>query len=133
MMTRLYDVFFNENKDKTFNEILGNAKFGVNNTYLIKDVDDYNFNEIKCLVGFHINDVHIEVEVEFLNGKLLFHYVCKCICKYGREWEKIAFFEPQEGVDWKVLSNDDGELWMNNEDGFVIFIEKDGTILFDYI
>lgn len=58
--------------------------------------------------------------------------------KYGRTWEIIHKFEQKfdchgEPKFWEVMKNDDGVLWMNNDEGEVVFIENDGFILHDWI
>lgn len=55
MKNKIDDVIrkFNEKfGDATFNEILGCAKTSIESLMLIKDVDDYNFNEIGCEVDY---------------------------------------------------------------------------------
>lgn len=58
--------------------------------------------------------------------------------KYGRTWEIIHEFEQKfdchgEPKFWEVMKNDDGVLWMNNDEGEVVFIEDNGFILHDWI
>lgn len=60
------------------------------------------------------------------------------VVKYGRTWEIIHEFEQKfdchgEPKFWEVMRNDDGVLWMNNDEGEVVFIENDGFILHDWI
>ena len=58
--------------------------------------------------------------------------------KYGRTWEIIHEFKQKfdchgEPKFWEVMKNDDGVLWMNNDEGEVVFIENNGFILHDWI
>jgi hypothetical protein len=131
-MKTLYYQFLVENKDKSFNEILGNAKSNLNNTWLILDVDDYNNNEIKCQIGYHSNNNpnnnFIQIEVEFIGGKIYFLPISNKVTMYGREWDICAEFVPEEDVDWKVIKIDCWTLWMNNRDG-VMHLVSENTIL----
>lgn len=50
--------------------------------------------------------------------------------KHGRIWEIIDEFEPKDYYDWLVGDFDGvGTMWMNNCDGYVVLIERSGTIL----
>lgn len=130
-MKTLFEQFVAENKDKSFNEILGNAKANLNNTWIVLDVDDYNNNEIKCQIGYHSkNNPHndfIHIEVECL-GEVFFLPLSDKVTMFGREWRVCGEFTPQEGVDWEVLQIDDWTLWMNNQDGEMHLVSKERTL-----
>lgn len=51
---------------------------------------------------------------------------------YGRTWEKINDLQLSEN-DWLVITTDFGELWMNNLDGVMYFITRNGVKLKTYI
>jgi hypothetical protein len=132
-MKTLFEQFVAENKDKTFNEILGLARANLNNTWLLCDVDDYNNNEIKCTIGYHSNNNpnnhFIHIEVEYLGG-VFFKLLYDKVKMLGREWEFCSEFTPKEGIDWEVIQFDEWTLWMNNLDGEMHLVSKtDGTIL----
>lgn len=130
-MKTLFEQFVEENKDKSFNEILGNAKSNSNNTWLILDVDDYDDNDIKCEIGYHSNNNpntdFIHIEVEYL-GEVFFRPVSRKVTMFGREWGVCAEFTPKENVDWEVLQIDGWTLWMNNQDGEMHLVSKDRTL-----
>jgi hypothetical protein len=130
-MKTLFEQFVAENKDKSFNEILGNAKANLNNTWIILDVDDYNNNEIKCQIGYHSNNNpnndFIHIEVEYLGGVSFFPLSDK-VTMFGREWRVCAEFTPKEGVDWEVLQIDGWTLWMNNQDGVMHLVSKERVL-----
>lgn len=49
---------------------------------------------------------------------------------YGRTWEIISSYTPEDMVDWEVCELPNiGKMWMNNYDGFIVIIAPDGTIL----
>lgn len=132
-MKTLFEQFVAENKDKTFNEILGLARANLNNTWLLCDVDDYNNNEIKCTIGYHSdnnpNNHFIHIEVEYLGG-VFFKLLDNKVRMLGREWEICSEFTPKESIDWEVIQFDEWTLWMNNLDGEMHLVSKtDGTIL----
>ncbi len=127
-MKTLFEQFVAENKDKSFNEILGNAKANLNNTWIILDVDDYNNNEIKCQIGYssknNPNNDFIHIEVEYLGG-VFFFPVSDKVTMFGREWRVCAEFTPKETIDWEVLQIDGWTLWMDNQDGVMHLVSKD--------
>lgn len=47
---------------------------------------------------------------------------------FGREWYIIESFMPSD-EDWKVIANSDGELWMNNCEGYMVFVQNSGVLL----
>lgn len=58
--------------------------------------------------------------------------------KYGNTWGIIHEFKQKfdchgEPLFWKVMTNDDGVLWMNNVDGEIVFVENNGFILHAWI
>lgn len=137
----LFDKFVSEMKDKSFNEILGCAKINALNLSLLLDVDDYNNNEIKCLVSYYNDnkvgtcEVSIKVEVGYNGNEVTFNLIKtkEQVVKYGRTWEVIDTFDNTDGNYWKVMNYTDGELWMNNYEGAIVFVETNGKLLFDYI
>ena len=137
----LFDKFVSEMKDKSFNEILGCAKINALNLSLLLDVDDYNNNEIKCLVSYYNDskvgtcEVSINVEVGYNGNEVTFNLIKtrEQVVKYGRTWDVIDTFDKTDENFWKVMDYTDGELWMDNCNGTVVFVETDGRLLFDYI
>lgn len=131
-MKTLFEQFVAENKDKSFNEILGNAKSNLNNTWLILDVDDYNDNDIKCKIGYHSDKSNsndfIHIEVEFFGGEVYFIPKSNKVTMFGREWDVCADFVPEEDVDWEVLQIDGWTLWMNNQDGVMHLVSENTTL-----
>jgi hypothetical protein len=54
------------------------------------------------------------------------------IKKYNRYWRVLAGYTFCDD-DWFVMETEQGELFMNNVEGYCIFFENDGTILKSYI
>lgn len=54
------------------------------------------------------------------------------IKKYNRYWQVLPEYVLCD-YDWFVMEFEQGELFMNNVDGYCIFFEDDGTILKSYI
>jgi len=69
---------------------------------------------------------------EFVSALELYERGTRNVTKYGRRWQILKEFNRTPDY-WRVMSNDDGELWMNNVEGCAIFFEKDGTILHSWI
>lgn len=140
-MINVFVKFKEKFSDKSINEILGCAKGGCERLHLVKDVDEYDNNELACIVGWYPNDEYnpnesIEVECFYSNmtDSVVFTLLTKKVTKFGRTWEIIRKFDlnREEGgcpVWWEVLKMDDGVLWMNNLQGEMVFVEKCGRIL----
>lgn len=51
------------------------------------------------------------------------------VYKYGREWEVIEEYKPSY-EDWIVADFDGiGKVWMNNELGYIVIVERSGKFL----
>ena len=145
METIFNQFIFNQFKEKfngkTLNEILGCAKLHCFNLSLIKDVCDYNNNEFAFVVEWCPNDEHkiyerIKVECRYshLTGNAEFTLINEEVRKFGRTWyivKSLDLKEQENGfpIWWKVLEMEDGVLWMDNCNGEMAFIEKNGRIL----
>ena len=63
----IIDAFNKEFGERTFNEILGCAKSNINGLVLVRDVDDFNNNEIACEVEYK----GLNFKVELVNGGII--------------------------------------------------------------
>lgn len=63
----IVDAFDKEFGERTFNEILGMAKSNIDGLLLVRDVDDFNNNEIACEVEYK----GLNFKVEFVNGGII--------------------------------------------------------------
>lgn len=141
-MQTIFNQFKEQFKGKTLNEILGCAKLNYCNLSLVKDVDEYNNNEFAFVVEWCPNEEYslvneiIEVECSYshLTGNAEFTLVNEEVMKFGRTWKIVKalnLLEQEDGfpIWWKVIEIEDGVLWMNNCNGEMAFIEKNGRIL----
>ena len=137
-----FNQFKEQFKGKTLNEILHCAKLNYCNLSLVKDVDEYHNNEFAFVVKWYPNDEYslvneiIEVECSYshLTGNAEFTLVNEEVTKFGRTWKMVKDLDLAEQEDgfhiWrKVIEIEDGVLWMNNCNGEMAFIEKNGRIL----
>ena len=139
-------TIFNQFKKRfngiSLNEILGCAKRHCYNLSLVKDVDEYRNNEFAFVVEWYPNEEYsliterIEVECSYshLTGNAEFTLVSEEATKFGRTWyivKSLDLAEQEDGfpIWWKVIEIEDGVLWMNNCNGEMVFIEKNGRIL----
>ena len=125
----------------SLNEILGCAKRGSYNLSLVKDVDEYRNNDFAFVVEWCPNDEHkiyerIKVECSYshLTGNAEFTLINEEVRKFGRIWKIVKDLDLEKMEDgfpiwWKVLEMEDGVLWMDNCNGEMAFIEKNGRIL----
>ena len=125
----------------SLNEILGCAKRGSYNLSLVKDVDEYRNNDFAFVVEWCPNDEHkiyerIKVECSYshLTGNAEFTLVNEEVMKFGKTWKivkSLNLLEQEDGfpIWWKVIEMEAGVLWMNNCNGEMAFIEKNGRIL----
>ena len=125
----------------SLNEILGCAKRGSYNLSLVKDVDEYRNNDFAFVVEWCPNDEHkiyerIKVECSYshLTGNAEFTLINEEVKKFGRIWKIVKDLDLEKMEDgfpiwWKVLEMEDGVLWMDNCNGEMAFIEKNGRIL----
>ena len=125
----------------SLNEILGCAKRGSCNLSLVKDVDEYRNNDFAFVVEWCPNDEHkiyerIKVECSYshLTGNAEFTLINEEVRKFGRIWKIVKDLDLEKMEDgfpiwWKVLEMEDGVLWMDNCNGEMAFIEKNGRIL----
>ena len=125
----------------SLNEILGCAKHHYYNLSLIKDVDEYRNNDFAFVVEWCPNDEHkiyerIKVECSYshLTGNAEFTLINEEVKKFGRIWKIVKDLDLEKMEDgfpiwWKVLEMEDGVLWMDNCNGEMAFIEKNGRIL----
>ena len=141
-METIFNQFKEQFKGKTLNEILHCAKLNYCNLSLVKDVDEYDNNEFAFVVEWCPNDEYslvnemIEVECSYshLTGNAEFTLVNEEVMKFGRTWKIVKalnLLEQEDGfpIWWKVIEIEDGVLWMNNCNGEMAFIEKNGRIL----
>lgn len=127
--------------DKTFNEILGCAKGNIYGLSLIKDVDDYNNNEIACEVRYFPNGDYnrensIIIECKLVNGVMVFSDTSNKITRFGRVWEPLLIFDDTETIPntteykwYELLKIEEGTFHANNYDGEMVFVSKDGSYL----
>ena len=124
----------------SLNEILGCAKRGCYNLSLVKDVDEYRNNDFAFVVEWYPNDedlnqrIKVECSYSHLTGNAEFTLVSEETTKFGRTWHIVKGLDLAEQEDgfpiwWKVIEIEDGVLWMNNCNGEMAFIEKNGRIL----
>lgn len=141
-MQTIFNQFKEQFKGKTLNEILHCAKLNFCNLSLVKDVDEYNNNEFAFVVEWCPNDEYslvneiIEVECSYshLTGNAEFTLVNEEVMKFGKTWKivkSLNLLEQEDGfpIWWKVIEMEAGVLWMNNCNGEMAFIEKNGRIL----
>ena len=141
-METIFNQFKEQFKGKTLNEILHCAKLNFCNLSLVKDVDEYDNNEFAFVVEWCPNDEYslvnemIEVECSYshLTGNAEFTLVNEEVTKFGKTWKmvnRLNLLEQEDGfpIWWKVIEIEDGVLWMNNCNGEMAFIEKNGRIL----
>lgn len=140
-MQTIFNQFKKQFSDKSLNEILGCAKFHCFNLSLVKDICEYSNNEFAFVVEWYPNDeckinerIKVECMYSHLTGKAEFTLLNEVVKKFGRTWSivKDLDLEREENgfpIWWKVLEMEDGVLWMNNCDGEMAFIEKNGRIL----
>ena len=141
-METIFNQFKEQFKGKTLNEILHCAKLNFCNLSLVKDVDEYHNNEFAFVVEWCPNDEYslvkeiIEVECSYshLTGNAEFTLVNEEVTKFGKTWKMVKalnLLEQEDGfpIWWKVIEIEDGVLWMNNRNGEMAFIEKNGRIL----
>ena len=141
-MQTIFNQFKEQFKGKTLNEILHCAKLNYCNLSLVKDVDEYHNNEFAFVVEWCPNEEYslvneiIEVECSYshLTGNAEFTLVSEETTKFGRTWyivKSLDLAEQEDGfpIWWKVIEIEDGVLWMNNCNGEMAFIEKNGRIL----
>ena len=141
-MQTIFNQFKEQFKGKTLNEILHCAKLNYCNLSLVKDVDEYNNNEFAFVVEWCPNEEYslvneiIEVECSYshLTGNAEFTLVNEEVMKFGKTWKivkSLNLLEQEDGfpIWWKVIEMEAGVLWMNNCNGEMAFIEKNGRIL----
>ena len=141
-MQTIFNQFKEQFKGKTLNEILHCAKLNFCNLSLVKDVDEYDNNEFAFVVEWCPNDEYslvneiseVECSYSHLTGNAEFTLVNEEVTKFGRTWKivkSLNLLEQENGfpIWWKVLEMEDGVLWMNNCNGEMAFIEKNGRIL----
>ena len=141
-MDTIFNQFKEQFKGKTLNEILHCAKLNFCNLSLVKDVDEYDNNEFAFVVEWCPNDEYslvneiIEVECSYshLTGNAEFTLVNEEVTKFGKTWKivkSLNLLEQEDGfpIWWKVIEMEAGVLWMNNCNGEMAFIEKNGRIL----
>ena len=142
-MQTIFNQFKEQFKGKTLNEILGCAKHHYYNLSLIKDVDEYRNNEFAFVVEWYPNEeeysliterIEVECSYSHLTGNAEFTLVYEEVMKFGKTWKIVKDLDLEEQEDgfpiwWKVIEIEEGVLWMNNCNGEMAFIEKDGRIL----
>ena len=142
-METIFNQFKEQFKGKTLNEILGCAKHHYYNLSLIKDVDEYRNNEFAFVVEWYPNEeeysliterIEVECSYSHLTGNAEFTLVDEEVMKFGKTWKIVKDLDLEEQEDgfpiwWKVIEIEEGVLWMNNCNGEMAFIEKNGRIL----
>ena len=86
--------------------------------------DEYDLNQ----------RIKVECSYSHLTGNAEFTLVSEEVRKFGRTWKIVKalnLLEQEDGfpIWWKVIEIEDGVLWMNNCNGEMAFIEKNGRIL----
>lgn len=66
-INKIVNDFNKEFGERTFNEILGCAKSNIDGLFLVRDVDDFNNNEIACEVEYK----GLNFKVELVNGGII--------------------------------------------------------------
>jgi len=79
---------------KTFNEILGCAKLNLGDMSLVNDVDDFNNNEIKCVVEY--NGYPFVVELNDIDG---IKFISVSIYMKQKEYSTYIV-ECENEIDW---------------------------------
>ena len=139
-MQTIFNQFKEQFKGKTLNEILGCAKLHYCNLSLVKDVDEYRNNDFAFVVEWHPNDdydlnrIKVECSYSHLTGNAEFTLVSEEVRKFGRIWRIVKDLDLEKQEDgfpiwWQVIETEDGVLWMDNCNGEMAFIEKNGRIL----
>ena len=141
-MQTIFNQFKKRFNGISLNEILGCAKHHYYNLSLVKDVDKYRNNEFAFVVEWYPNEEYsliterIEVECSYshLTGNAEFTLVNEEVMKFGKTWKivkSLNLLEQEDGfpIWWKVIEMEAGVLWMNNCNGEMAFIEKNGRIL----
>ena len=142
-MEKAFKKFKEEFNGKSLNEILGCAKNGCEKLTLITDVDEYDDNEFACVVRWYEDytyneDKSIIVECKVVDGEVQMKLRFSKVTKFGRRWDIIRKFDKDEKDDndndiwWEVLKMEDGVLWMNNCDGYMVFVCNNGQLLQTY-
>ena len=142
-METIFNQFKEQFKGRTLNEILGCAKHHYYNLSLIKDVDEYRNNEFAFVVEWYPNEeeysliterIEVECSYSHLTGNAEFTLVDEEVMKFGKTRKIVKDLDLEEQEDgfpiwWKVIEIEEGVLWMNNCNGEMAFIEKNGRIL----
>ena len=140
-MQAIFNQFKEQFSGNSLNEILGYAKGHCYRLSLVKDVDEYTNNEFAFVVKWYSTyernpNERIEVECMYshLTGKAEFTLVNEEVKKFGRTWKVGKGLDLEvQNMDtptwWKVLEMEDGVLWMDNCNGKMAFVEKNGRIL----
>ncbi len=142
-MQTIFNQFKENFNGKSLNEILGCAKHHYYNLSLIKDVDEYRNNEFAFVVEWYPNEeeysliterIEVECSYSHLTGNAEFTLVDEEVMKFGKTWKIVKDLDLEEQEDgfpiwWKVIEIEEGVLWMNNCNGEMAFIEKNGRIL----
>lgn len=128
-MSTTYPPFFDECTERT--EPISGAR--VKNGTLQFIGQDYEFDDWADDRNWFDPDNYGTYDFsEFVSALELYERGTRNVTKYGRRWQILKEFNRTPDY-WRVMSNDDGELWMNNVEGCAIFVEKDGTILHSWI
>lgn len=140
-MQTIFKKFKEQFNGKSLNEILGCAKHNCCNLYLTRDVDEYDNNEFAFEVEWSPNNeesIVVECLYSHLTGEAEFTLLSGEINKFDRTWEIVKELNLNEIDDggtpiwWEVLKMEDGVLWMNNCDGYMVFVCNNGQLLQTY-
>lgn len=84
---------------------------------------------IKCELKFSPDKITISIDSVEVVYEII--EVPEQINVYGHEWEVIPDFNPKSSEhNWLVGSfTGVGDLWMNNLDGYMVLMERDGRII----
>lgn len=136
-MQTIFNQFKEQFSGNSLNEILGYAKGHCYRLSLVKDVDEYTNNEFAFVVKWYPTyernpNERIEVECMYshLTGKAEFTLLTEETTKFGRTWKVVKNLDlEKQDKWWKVLEMEDGVLWMDNFNGKMGFVEKNGRML----
>lgn len=83
-------------------------------------------------IGYEVHFSQNEIIHKSYSGEYTYQIYKKHdkVEKHGRIWEVLDSYEPIDLIDWLMGDFDGvGTMWMNNYDGYIVIIERSGTIL----
>lgn len=94
--------------------------------------EDFSDMDERDWIGYNVKFHRNYIVHESYSGIYTYEIVSKSeeVHLYDRVWEVVDSFTPNNDHDWKVaVFRGVGTLWMNNSEGYVVFIESNGRIL----